>query len=256
MTKVFELFGLEQSKLNEEAIPMFAGIECEIESVAKRPKSPYFNAIEDGSLRNDGCEFVSVPMQVPHLLDQFKDLQASIVFHNREDAFSSRTSTHVHVNCRSFNEQQVKNMLYLYAIFEEVFFSMVNKDRRNNIHCVPLSETFLPMIYRFQLPSLIPRWHKYTALNMLPLAKYGTMEFRHLQGTDDASLLQEWLTALESLWQLSKDSVITPVEIADTNSHKRWFHKVFGHSARCRALEPALPQIIQNGLLDVKLSLI
>jgi hypothetical protein len=215
-----------------------------------------FEATDDGSLRNNGVEFISIPLPKEYLLQCFHDLHATIEYYNREEAFSSRTSTHVHINCRSLEPEQVKNLILLYALYENFFFALCEQGRRDNIHCVPLSETFLPNYYSKELGFLVEKWHKYTALNILPLMKLGTVEFRHLQGTGDTVLFGEWLTALDNLWTLCQTDKVSPETLTDERSLKDWWKRLFGHSSRIMMLEPSFNSVIANNLLDVKFAFI
>lgn len=255
-TKLSEMFKWDRPEYSEFN-NFLAGIECEIESVrGLRGEVEFFQATNDGSLRNHGIEYISSPMTRDLLVPQFKKLHANIVYHNRDDAFSPRTSTHVHINCRTLDVDQLKTLLLMYALFEEVFFSMVNPDRRDNIHCVPLTETHLPTRYRSPMANILKAWHKYTAFNLLPIASQGTVEFRHLQGTDDAVLLDEWLTCIQNLWEIAQTNQITRENIVSPRQINTWFHDIFSHSPRAMALEPALPNMIQNSLIDVKFALL
>lgn len=249
------MFALETGShelLDDPNSGFIAGMECEIESVIPGQDFAEFARTEDGSLRNNGLEYISKPMTREFLLSSFKNLHAKIKFHNKEVAFSSRTSTHVHVNCRHLEKDQVKNIILLYALFEECFFNMVNPDRRNNIHCVPLTETIIPTLYREELVFMYKRWHKYTALNVLPLGKIGTLEFRHMQGTGDATLINEWLTTLENLWNLGKVISLSPDTVSRQDVRMLWYDTLFGHSHRMIALRPAVPMLIKNSVIDVK----
>ncbi len=249
-------FDLSESWLNSEQ-RFIAGVECEIESVYN-PNLGFagFEPTEDGSLRNNGIEFISIPLPKEALLEAFTNLHAHLEFYNPQEAFSPRTSTHVHVNCRSFDFAQVKTLVLLYALYEDFFFAMCEPGRRDNIHCVPLTETFLPTLYKKELKYLINGWHKYTALNILPLTKLGTVEFRHLQGTGNSELLKDWLTTLENLWILAQREVITEQSLCDDASIKRWWWKLFGHSSRIAPLAPSINNVIAGSLIDVKFSLI
>ena len=249
-------FDLNESWLNSEQ-QFIAGIECEIESV-RNPHDGFagFEPTEDGSLRNNGVEFISIPLSKHILLDNFTNLHANLEFHNRQDAFSPRTSTHVHINCRSLDFSHVKTLVLLYALYEDFFFAMCEPGRRDNIHCVPLTETFLPTLYKKELRYLIQGWHKYTALNILPLTKIGTVEFRHLQGTDDVALLKDWLTTLENLWSLAQRETITEQSLCDEAIITRWWWKLFGHSTRIAPLAPSINNVIAGSLIDVKFALI
>lgn len=254
MAKPVEAFGLDGVKTYDEATVFLAGIECEIESVLEGQAFPGFTATSDGSLRNHGIEFISKPFTVPQLLKHFENLHANIKFFDRSVAFSPRTSTHVHINCRSLSLEQVKNLLLLYALYEEFFFSIVSPVRRGNIHCVPLTDTHLPSVYGRDTKSLIANWHKYTALNLLPLGKQGTVEFRHLQGTGSGAELREWLLTLQNLWRTCQEDILTREVLLDRKQLFALWQKIFCDSPKARAQAPLFDGMIKNSLIDVKLS--
>jgi hypothetical protein len=255
MSKIYEIYGSGGEYAHAQSF--IAGLECEIESIRHYPEklSP-FTVTNDGSLRNNGYEFISMPLDEASLITAFKNLHAKLEFRNKDDAFSSRTSTHVHINCSNLETSQVKTITLLYALYEEFFFAMVDPIRRGNIHCVPLTETFLPTYYKYELNHMVQRWHKYTALNLLPLGKLGTIEFRHLQGTDDDVLMGEWIRVLSNLWNLGQRVQLTPETLSDSGVLKLWFRALFDHVPRIMALEPCLDEMTKNSLLDVKLSLV
>lgn len=252
---IAETFGLEASALN--SVPHFmAGMECEIEAVYSKKDFPYFKVTEDGSLRNDGVEFISKPLTRTALNTAFRNLHASIQYTDKKVAFSPRTSTHVHINCRTLSDDQCRTLVLLYALFEEVFFSLVSPSRRGNIHCVPLTETYLPSKYALNINGMRQSWSKYTAINLVPLGSLGTVEFRHLQGTDDAALVEQWLLVLENLWTLAQRVRIDQASLQSKETIYNWFLCIFGDIPQAKALGPALFSIIENSLLDVKLSTI
>ena len=256
MANIQETYGLRKTDGLDNVNFFVAGIECEIESVEPDQSFDNFMSTHDGSLRNDGMEFISRPLDRGVLLNSFRNLHASIQLYEPEQAFSPRTSTHVHVNCRTLTTEQTRQLVLFYALFEDFFFAMVNKDRRGNIHCVPLTETFLPSIYKYDLTRYIKSWHKYTALNVLPLGKQGSIEFRHLQGTKDDQLLGEWLMTLDNLWYICQREELTAETLADNAKLKQYWKTLFAHSPRIMALEPAFNNIIQNSLLDVKFAFV
>lgn len=255
MSIICKAFDLKQNAL-DNVKAFFAGVECEIESVKNQKDFEYFTATHDGSLRNEGIEFISQPLDLDMLVTQFKKLHVHLEYYDKDVAFSPRTSTHVHINCRTLDESTVRQLVLLYALYEEFFFAMVNKDRRTNIHCVPLTETFLPQLYQSSIQRMTSNWHKYTALNVLPLAKLGSIEFRHLQGTDDVVLFTEWVSTLNNLWHLSQRVNLTAEALANPDQLRAWWRELFKDSPRILALEPAFPNMIQNSLIDVKFAFI
>jgi len=256
MANIQQEYGLRAHDSLDKINFFVAGIECEIESVEPDQSFDNFMSTHDGSLRNDGMEFISKPLDRGTLLNSFRNLHAQIQLYEPEHAFSPRTSTHVHINCRTLTEEQTRQLILFYALFEDFFFAMVNQDRRSNIHCVPLTETFLPQIYRYELLRYIKNWHKYTALNVLPLTKQGSIEFRHLQGTKDDQLLSDWLLVLDNLWHICQREALSRETLADKAKLKFYWKTLFAHSPRIMALEPAFDNVIQNSLVDVKFAFI
>ena len=238
--------------LSEPGIPLFLGIECEIEDIKDATEIPcnLFHQTTDGSLRNNGYEFVSVPMTHPVAVDSFKKLHTTLV--KGPAAFSQRTSIHVHANCSNLQHHEVRNIILTYALYEEAFFAMVDPVRRDNIHCVPLTETYLPGIYRRNLNQLIDRWHKYTALNIKPLTKYGTLEFRHMHGNDDAILFEEWTGTINNLFSTSlAGAPLETVNLTEEFLYEK-FMRIFGHT-RVAAKWPDIRSRMDNQIIDIKL---
>jgi len=234
---------------------LLVGIECEIEGLNCEVDwnvPGAFTVTEDGSLRNYGREFISLPQDIDVTVEYFKLLHEGLKYVDEDNAFSPRTSLHVHINCKPMEEAVVRNMVLLYALFEEVFFRMVDHTRRDNIHCVPLTETHLPAYYHNTLKYMVGRWSKYTALNLAPLAKQGTIEFRHMHGHRDPVLLKEWLTTLERLSELAKVEPVIAASLTPENINK-WFSYLFSHTKDYQQTLLVLPQLIEDSIIDVKL---
>jgi hypothetical protein len=251
--KIFEKYGNGQPHL-QQATDFVAGVECEIEAVANPIAMGIFNPIPDGSLRNNGIEFVSVPTTKLDLVQGFRHLHKNLVFQAKIDPFSSRTSTHVHVNCLSLTEEQARTMVLLYALFEECFFIMVKPERRDNIHCVPLTETHMPSVYKFPITKMVQNWHKYTALNLKRMADLGTMEFRHLHGTNNAEEFEQWLECLENLWKLAQRTEISAKTLTRPTISE-WFETIFRNSPKVATMRHSLFEIVRNSLIDVKFAI-
>jgi hypothetical protein len=179
------------------------GIEVEVEGISNvhclRP-SPFWTPTEDGSLKLNGAEYISTPISGSHveyaLQILFEDLKKS-----NEYFFSPRCSVHVHVNVRNMTINEVKMFCALYLLFERGLFSFVGENRDKNIHCVPLLDSNITAAGLFNcLDRRRPQhWMKYTALNIIPMADKGTVEFRHMHGTDDLKKLMQWIGMLLSM---------------------------------------------------------
>lgn len=265
MTTILEDYGLSDSYLQNRGLgntqEFVAGAELEIEAVRDFSLSWIsghgINIENDGSLRNAGKEFLLPPSKRKDLLDLFTGIHDPAVLQKGHNPYSIRTSTHVHVNCLYSTPQQVKNLLLLYSIFEPLAFSYVGEERMNNIHCVPLNFTTIPNKYALRLNQQVERWHKYTAFNLLPLRELGTVEFRHLGGTDDPEIFGTWLLFIETLWNVVHN------EISDLGKNLLIDLKVL-RSVQERLMTPAFIRlcankpdfVLEDNLLDVKLAYI
>lgn len=255
--KIRELYSVHSSVGHYPAA--IVGIECEIEDLgSSQPSHSFWNKTEDGSLRNNGLEFVSVPLTIADAKTQFRVLHNSLHYRSADvtSRFSERTSIHVHVNCLSLGEEQVRSIILWYALFEPLFFQMVAPARKNNIHCVSLNQTHLSRYYSKKLTSMRALWSKYTALNILPLGEYGTLEFRHMQGTDSQELFDMWLDTINNLWVYGQNNPVTKELIMSSEQIKTGFDYVFKDAPLILKQQEQLMSLMSDSLIDLKLSVI
>ena len=239
-----------------------AGMECEIEGVANYAVSLIskigWGVTEDGSLRNSGREFISTPFSCDALIEAFKGLHTPgvLTLSTQVENFSERTSVHVHVNCLDVETTKVKDILMWYALFEPYFFMMVNPNRKDNIHCVQLNQTTLPEFYKRPLEVLTSKWTKYTALNLLPLKEFGTIEFRHMHGTSDAVLIESWVRTLKNLWEYGQNNPMTAYVMSSPDQQRKGFEAIFTDAPNIVQHHHTIPFHTRDSSIDVKLGLI
>lgn len=235
------------------------GVELEIESVDRHTPwngmSPLIEVKDDHSLRNNGKEFITPPKDRETTLALFHNVHTCVKFRDPIEKFSERTSVHVHVNCQNMEVEQVRQAVMLYALFEECFFRMVEPSRRDNIHCVPITDTYLPAYFRQSLSTQVSKWSKYTALNLLPLKTLGTIEFRHMHGHDDPLLLKDWLLSIERLLSLAKNNPMSTDTLTDGNI-SNWFSYIFGETGFWKNTPANLEALTENTLINVKMGFI
>lgn len=237
-----------------------AGAEMEIEQVSLTPKAvDWCNGKdivieEDGSLRDNGKEFLLPPSREAALAELFAEFHTKAPIKYGSAAFSRRTSTHVHVNVNFMTRPQVKTFMLLYSIFEPLAFQYCGDHRRTNIHCVPLSYTHLPSLYGMELSSLINKWSKYTALNLIPIKTLGTVEFRHLGGTNNPEVFSTWLGFLSTLYEEAikigsfRQILLKPPYSYLKKIEERLLTPEFVHFAQC-----PIEFVLEDNLLNVKL---
>lgn len=200
------------------------GIEVEVENYdgqLRRFAPIYWKSVEDGSLRNNGIEFVSCPLS-GHNID-YGLAELDYILKSFEPSWSVRTSIHVHVNVSSMTVKQYITLIALYAFFEDVLFSFVDSKRKGNPYCYPIT-------------SLNPHdvglaeELKYCSLNTGATARYGTIEFRHLEGTSDIQKIRRWVQVCSKLvgyvYANDPEKIIT--RIKNTHQYKEFLKDVLG----------------------------
>lgn len=162
------------------------GIEIELENVSGRLRSLYWVEKSDGSLRNNGREFVfRGPLGG---VDLFKALsEAGKHFYEIKPSATWRCSTHVHMDVRDMEVKELKSLILLYTIFEEVLFKCSGYNRyRNNFGpafgFAQQQIEVLSNIWHLSDSEFLDRvlgcWSKYSSLNLLPIGRFGSVEFR------------------------------------------------------------------------------
>jgi hypothetical protein len=256
-TTIAEAFGVNATILNTETVQAFSrwhphlfensykfrdksvniGLEVEVENVLKidpQLSLCFWTVHEDGSLRNRGREFKTYPMPLQYSEAALRQLFASL---NEDVDFSKRTSIHVHMDMRQLSMSQVMGVLYTYAAIENLLFKFAGANRRNSIFCVPLVETDLLFNHSGKpvetFLQTLNKWQKYTALNLKPLATFGTMEFRQFPGTDNIQQILVWMDLLAHLrifaYRYPLKHIIAQVSELNTSSaYKHLISDIFG----------------------------
>ena len=182
------------------------GIELEAENTQDRVHNPpLWMQHTDGSLRNNGREFVTLPVKAGYARSIFKRMLDAI-----PDAdFSARAGIHIHLNVTDMDHEQLSTLLFTYIIFEDAFYQLAGNDRDKSVFCVPLRESNIalhigPKIVKSNWKSL--SWLKYTGLNLRPVRELGTVEFRHLRATNDIEFVVSWINLIVAMKKYAMDT--------------------------------------------------
>lgn len=191
------------------------GVEFEVEGTnlpVQEDLKFFWNRVEDNSLRSaahgDAAEYVlSRPTMtdyfkgkcLPYLLKKVKE-KGSVV------KFSNRCSTHFHVSALDLYVYQVFAYVGLYYVLEDLFKDIVGEQRDGNLFClgarhsdlVSTQLTDAALTGTFQ-PLFFTEHNRYSAVNLLALKKYGTVEFRAMQGTFDEERIHLWIDILMAM---------------------------------------------------------
>jgi hypothetical protein len=202
----------ELLKLRNNANGLF-GIEIEVEG-DKLPGNcpPQWNIVDDGSLRgrfpDQRSEFVlRKPLGKDEAIQSVNDLKNHLDKHNAVLEFSFRTSVHVHVNVQDMNINQYLNMLYTYLLLENALVRYCGDERIANRFCLRLQDAegftqYLTELFRNGV-STLARANvdalKYASVNIAATPKYGSLEFRAMQGNLSPKYIETWILALNNI---------------------------------------------------------
>lgn len=222
-TKVADIFGLppRSAAFNQ----LMYGVEVEYENMPGIRVAPkLWGVTHDGSLRNGGIEFVSQTLKRKQLTQALENLE-EFLSEYRPDP-SARCGIHGHLNCRMLELGQLGSVLAGYAFIEPGLFARFCPERESSSFCVPMfynqhqvKQIHLAINSARRMEAAVGSHHlsgtsKYSALNTASLARFGTIEARHLPATLDFNRIREWFDVLTSMWDtLSEYS--DPLEVVD-----------------------------------------
>ena len=246
MTKLSEITGIRPDPrkfVRDSALVLNRcdiGIEVELENVKSKntfAKSlEYWNVVNDGSLREEGAEFISFKVRGADIRNALEELRAAIKEYSPDVTAGPRTSTHIHMDVTSLDFDQLINLMCLYMIFEETLFEYIGHDRRDNNYCVPLymssalltaiSNNFFNTLKEKEANLRTKRMGfeealKYSALNIGPAVRQGSIEFRHMYGTTDFDKVYDWINVIMCLKKYILSYTGTAQELIDSVCAKR-----------------------------------
>jgi hypothetical protein len=194
----------------------FIGIEVEVEGY-NRQQLAHWNAIDDGSLRNSGVEFVlSKPLAGSDLVDAIEEIDN--MFSRKAPSKSFRTSTHIHVDVTDmYYDEYIRFVLALYS-FEPLFFAVNSVDRTSSNFCLPLkkSQGLIKGLSHAIEPNrgleplhsidrLSSCWPKYSSINLASTQFLGTIELRCYECMTDKESLLNAINRLLVIKDLSQE---------------------------------------------------
>jgi len=195
----------------KEVVGASVGLELEIEGERLPPivRSPAWQVKRDGSLRG-GYEYVfSEPLGSVATKDALDALDAEMKASGAILNYSYRTSTHVHVNVSNLSMDVVKTMVVLFTLFEDEYINFCSRTRKANRFCLSAKDAdgVVSNIKNFIATDRVPDEGrgKYSAMNLCTLGRFGTLEFRTLEGTNDWNRIFTWVRALLALRKAAKE---------------------------------------------------
>jgi hypothetical protein len=268
---IAEIYGLKPPGVftTNKALPitnpdptLLYGVELEIERCSEDMVVKGMNVTTDGSLRNNGFEFITLPMTYSNL----HQVLTTFFYKNKLTAnnYSERCSVHVHTNVLDLTGEQLRNLFMLYQVFEGVLFNFIGDNRDKNIFCVPWKETNLS--YRL-ISSLEEEhyyktgdWLKYTALNILPIQSQGSVEWRHMAGTPNVNRIMTWCRLIGHIYRMSRGNTQQQIQdlvmrLNTTSLYNDVLGTVFQDDANVLRNGDYIA-LLEDGVLNMKYSII
>lgn len=203
------------------------GLEFEVEAKHPLPlvDTATWKAVRDPSLRGEAMEYVTrspIPFKgVPTAVDKvINDITRS---ESEPNKASPRTSWHIHINQQNTSLVSLINGLFTYWLLEDLFIKYCAPVRRNNTFALtarncPYIVSRLGNILEFpnyaNFKDVTYDNYRYGAQNICSLHKFGTVEYRALEGTFDSFKVVSWVEALLSVWDYARNQK-SPDDILD-----------------------------------------
>lgn len=230
------------------------GVEIEIENVSRRALNDaigqHWEVTTDHSLRpaDRSAEIRSVRGGAcgKALVDAL-EAWAKYELPNTRVAphFSWRTGLHVHVDVRDKLPEDIRVLGTHYALLEPYIFNWAGAGRWESRFSMPwwvvtqdidmlaamtAKPTSRGVNADHQFTTAVQRFSKYTSLNLAPMMRIGTVEFRHGQSTHDVQAILEYINICLSLVELAVDDgdpnqCIKIVEEYVTKGPEAYMHK-------------------------------
>ena len=284
MTNITEgLFGHRKRRRELTSSPelvsdSMVGLEIELETIARiaEQKLDYWERVEDGSLRNNGSEYIfAEPLFGEDVVRALTELEVFVTSYNEafkvpEDVLlDENTSVHVHVDCRDLSNTQLSSFIMLSVLLEQVLCTYAAPERENNIFSLSLAKaneevTRIARILHYlsevgdnyggrradQLSRVISDSSKYAGINLMALYEFGSIEFRMHKGEYRTERLLEWINILLSIKEAAKTEVFNEehiLSILDNYSYEGLIREVFKEKAS-NIISPSLERDIMLGV--------
>lgn len=193
------------------------GLEFECESNTNLPaiNAGTWRSKTDGSLRAEfAYEYVTQqPLPFSRVHDAIERLLAKVDTQEYQPLRDSRnTSWHVHLNALHFTPTEFMTRVFTWWMLEPIMMMHCAPHRRQNLYCLPVRDAGTQlnaineeMFIRFatrpsEVPSMLHDHRRYCAQNLTALGKYGSVEYRCMDGTLDLERIKKWTTYLNNLW--------------------------------------------------------
>lgn len=195
------------------------GVEIELEGIDKAmPRLPNWNQEADGSLRDNGREFIfRKPKSLDESLVALQELEDAFKARNIKPKATNLTSTHIHIDVRDMTVKQLLNFVACLMIVEDDLAEASGEDRKNNYFALTTSESDhrkrelmkvrtdddFKQFIRNQVRGDV----RYCGINFNSIPRHGSLEIRYLGGRDKPTTVMPWLTFYANLKHIAMEGL-------------------------------------------------
>lgn len=141
---------------------------------------------------------------------------------------------HIHIGAENLSIENIHKVVSRYYYNQALIDSFIPKSRHYNYFSNPLDDTFSRHFLNGNvcvdsISGLIAyQYNRYSHVNLYPLRKYGTIEFRQHQGTLDATKIVNWIEFLKHFVEHSVFyNSIYGSNFDDLFGHKLWLRDYY-----------------------------
>jgi hypothetical protein len=162
-------------------------------------------------------EFISKPLFGKDIFTALDNLEAALA---GRFSVSERCGLHIHLDVTGLSVRELINLTVIVVLLEDSLFRYVSPERRENIYCLPLHVTEDIVLWynniKYEdntdvLHNAISSTNKYSAFNILPILKQGSVEFRHHHGTASKEDIINWIGIIQSMLLLAIERDATSI---------------------------------------------
>jgi hypothetical protein len=200
------------------------GVEIEVEDTNVKPQSDAYKTVKEaftmkaeGSLRN-GVEFVTrYGVTAGDVLAYMPAVNIVL----EQSNFSFRCGLHVHIDVTGHTLEELYRVFLVYSVVENILFYI--SGGRNLLNSVKFCVDVQNRDWK-EFTESVGEATKYMAMIVKTVKKYGTIEFRHHEGTCEVSKIEKWMKVLLDLVLNVKDMTTQDLEsrILDLNTDSQY----------------------------------
>lgn len=243
------------------------GIEIEMEGNVILPHPDlcskthaYWGAKPDHSMKGPGLEYYlwhpiprnEVKPAIKYLKKFWKDAGCKLKPTNCD-------AVHVHMNCRELSLDKTMSFILLLVLLEDLLVRWCGESREGNLFCLRtrdaegLLSVLRTALIKKDFGSLYYEHLKYAAINIAPLASFGSVEIRCMQTPKDIDLVTKWVEMLCCIYDtaIKLENIRDVVDVLSYRHYDELLLSIFGEYAE-EFLFPDADRLLADGRERVK----